>query len=76
MRRNCLLKHVIGGKIGGIIEVTGRRGKRRKELQDDLKGKRRYWKLREEALDRTLYGTHFGRGYGPVERPTIECMNE
>jgi len=56
--------------------VTGRRGKRRKELQDDLKGKRRYWKLREEALDRTLHRTHFGRGYGPVERPTTECMNE
>jgi hypothetical protein len=28
--RNCLLKHVIGGKTEGMIEVTGRRGGRRK----------------------------------------------
>jgi hypothetical protein len=25
LRRNCLLKHVIDGKIEGRIEVTGRR---------------------------------------------------
>jgi hypothetical protein len=30
MRRNCLLKHVIEGKIEGRIEVTGRRGRRHK----------------------------------------------
>jgi hypothetical protein len=35
---------------------------------DDLKEKRRYWKLKEEALDRTLWRTRFGRGYGPTER--------
>jgi hypothetical protein len=40
LRRNCLLKHVIGGKIEGRIEVTGRRGRRRKQLLDDFKGKR------------------------------------
>jgi hypothetical protein len=27
-RRNCLLKHVIEGKIEERIEVTGRRGRR------------------------------------------------
>jgi len=27
-RRDCLLKHVIGGKTGGGIEVPGRRGRR------------------------------------------------
>jgi hypothetical protein len=27
LRRNCLLKRVIEGKIKGKIEVTGRRGK-------------------------------------------------
>jgi hypothetical protein len=42
--RNCLLKHVIGGKLKGRIAVTGRRGRRRKWLLDDLKEKRRYWK--------------------------------
>jgi hypothetical protein len=33
LRRNCLLKHVIEGKIKGRIEMTGRRGRRRKQLR-------------------------------------------
>jgi hypothetical protein len=48
--------------------MTGRRGGRRKQLLDDLKENRRYWKLKEEALDRTLWRTRFGRDYGPVVR--------
>jgi hypothetical protein len=72
LRRNCLLKHVIEGKLEGRIEMTGRRGRRLKQLLDNLKEKRRYWKLKEEALDRTLWRTHFGRGYGPVIRQTTE----
>jgi hypothetical protein len=36
LRRNCLLKEVIEGKIQGRIEVTRRRGRRRKQLLDDL----------------------------------------
>jgi hypothetical protein len=32
--------------------------------------------LKEEALDRTLRRTRFGRGYGPVVRQTAEWMNE
>jgi hypothetical protein len=63
---------VIEGKLEGRIEMTGRRGRRRKQLLDDLKEKRRYWKLREEALDRTQWKTRFGRGYGPVVRQTTE----
>jgi hypothetical protein len=63
LRRNCLLKHVIEGKLEGRIEMTGRRGRRRKQLLDALKEKRRYWKSKEEALDRTLWRTRFGRGY-------------
>jgi hypothetical protein len=47
LRRNCLLKHVIEGKLEGRIEMTGRRGRRRKQLVDDVKEKRRYWKLKE-----------------------------
>jgi hypothetical protein len=42
-----------------------------KQLLDDLKEKRRYWKLKEEAIDRT-WRTRFGRGYGPVIRQTTE----
>jgi hypothetical protein len=72
LRRNCLLKHVILGKLEGRIEMTGRRGRRRKQLLDDPKEKRRYWKLKDEALDRTLWRTRFGRGYGPVVRQTTE----
>jgi hypothetical protein len=72
LRRSCLLKHVIEGKLERTIQVTGRRGRRRKQLLDDLKGKRRYCKLKEEALDRTVWRTRFGRGYGPVVRQTTE----
>ena len=42
LRRNCILKHIIEGKIGGI-EVMGRRGRRRKLLLNDLKEMKRYW---------------------------------
>jgi hypothetical protein len=72
LRRNCLLKHVIEGKLERRIEVTVRRGRRRKQLLADLKEKRRYWKLKQEALDRTLWRTRFGRGYGPIVRQTTE----
>jgi len=40
LRRNCLLRRVIEGKIKGGIEVTGRRERRRRKLLDDLKGRR------------------------------------
>jgi len=43
-RRNLLLKHVIEGKLEG----TRRRGRRLKQLLDDLKEKRRYWNLRRK----------------------------
>jgi hypothetical protein len=69
LRTNCLLKHVVEGKIEGRIEVTGRRRGRRKKLLDDLKEKRGYCKLKE-ALDCTVWRTRFGRGYGPVVRQT------
>jgi hypothetical protein len=37
LHRNCLLKHVTEGKIEE--GVTGRRGRRRKQLLDDVKGR-------------------------------------
>jgi hypothetical protein len=67
---------VIEGKLEGRIEVTGRQGRRRKQLLDDLKEKRGYFKLKEETLDRTVRRTRFGRGYGPVVRQTAERMTE
>ena len=40
LRGNCLLKHVIGGKIEGRLEVKGRRGRRGKQLRDGPKATR------------------------------------
>ena len=72
LRRNCLLQQVIGGKVKGWIEVTGRRGRRRRKLLDDLKERRGYSHLKEEALDRTVWRARFGRGFEPVVRQTTE----
>ena len=49
-----------------MIEGTERRGRRRKQLSNDLKENRIYWNLREGATERTLRRTSFGTGYGPV----------
>jgi len=72
LRRNCLLQRVIEGKIKGEIEVTGRRRRRRRKLLDDLKERRGYSHLKEEALDRTMWRARFGRCFGPVVRQIIE----
>ena len=66
LRRNCLLQQAIEGKIKGQIEVTRRRGRRRKELLDDLKDRGEYCQLKEESLDRAMWGNCFGRAFGPV----------
>ena len=72
MRRNCLLKRVIEGKIKGGIEVTGRRGGRRRKLLGDLKEWRGYSHLKEEVLVSTIWRARFGRGFGPVVRQTTK----
>lgn len=58
-RRNCLLEHVIEGKI----EETISRGRSCKQLLDDPKYKRINWNLnlKEEALDRTIRIIRFKR---------------
>ena len=66
LRRNCLLQQVIEREIKGQIEVTRRRGRRRKKLLDDLKDRRGYCQLKEEALDCTMWRNRFGRDFGPV----------
>ena len=66
--RNCLLKRVVEGNLE---EVTGRRRIRRKQLLDDLKETRRYWKLNEEALHHILRRTRFGTDYRSfIRHPT------
>ena len=76
LRRNCLLKHVIEGKIEREMEVARRRGRRRKTLLDNLKDRRGYSHLKAEALDRTMWRHRFGGGFGPVVRQNTERMNE
>ena len=72
LRRNCLLQRVTEGKIKGAMEVMGRRRRRRRKLLDELKERRGYCHLKEEALDRTMWRAGFGRGLGPVVRQTTE----
>ena len=55
--------------------MTGRRGRRRRKLLDDLKKRRGYSHLKEGALDRTMWRARFGRGFGPVVRQTTS-MND
>jgi len=60
LHRNCLLQQIVEGEIERGIEVTGRRGRRRRKLLDDLKERRGYSHLKEEALDRTVWRDGFG----------------
>jgi len=70
--RNCLLQRVIEGKLKEGIQVAGRRRRRRRKLLDDLKERRGYSHLKEEALDPTMWRVSFGRGFGPVVRQTAK----
>jgi len=45
-----------------------RRGGRGKQLLDYLKERKEYWKLKGEALDRSLWRPRSGRSYGHVVR--------
>ena len=70
LRRNCFLKGVIEGRVEG----TGRRGRRHKQLLDDVKETTRYWKLKEDALYRTVWRSRFGSGSEPVARENTYCI--
>jgi hypothetical protein len=54
------------------MEVTKRRGRRRKKLLDDLMNRRGYSRLKKEALDRTMWRNRFGGGFEPVVRQNTE----
>jgi hypothetical protein len=62
------LKPVINGKKEAETKVKGRRGRRRKQILDNIEGRRGYFKQKEEALDLALWRT----GFGPVVRQTAE----
>ena len=52
--------------------MTGRRGRRRRKLLNDLKERRGYSHSQEEAPDRTVWRAGFGRCFGPVVRQTAK----
>ena len=54
------------------MDVTRRRGRRRNKLLDDLKDRRGYSHLKEEAPGRTMWGNRFVGGFGPVVRQNNE----
>jgi hypothetical protein len=72
LRKNCRLQGVIEGEIKRGIEETERRGRRRRKLLDDLRKRRGYSQLKEEAPDRTMWCVRFGRGFEPVVRQTTK----
>jgi hypothetical protein len=67
-RFRSVLATYIEGNIVGWVDVKGRRGRRSKRLLDDIKERKGYCKLKEQALDRTLWRTRFGRVYGPCRK--------
>jgi hypothetical protein len=73
LRRNCLLKEVIEGKIQGQKEVTRRGGRRRKKLLDDLGDGRGYSHL-TELYECVLLKT--GIGHFLCVFPCILYINE
>jgi hypothetical protein len=75
LRRDCLLQRIIEEKIKGGIEVTGRRGRKRKKLLGELKERTGYSYLKEEALDRTMWRARFGRQRLWTCYKT-DCLNE
>ena len=52
--------------------MTGTRGRRCRKLLDKLMERRGDTRLKEDALDRTVWTAHFGRGFGPVVRQTTK----
>jgi len=72
LHNKCLLKHVIEGKVDR--RMGGRRGRRRKQLPDDVNEQGRYRKLKEESVDHTNCRTSIGRYYGPYHNTDYTMM--
>ena len=71
LRRNCIQQRVFEKDKRGDI-VTGRRGRKVGTLLDDLKERRGFFHLKEEALDRNTWRARFGRDFELVVRQTIK----
>jgi len=70
--RNGPEDSIICGEFLKDMRNVGRRRRRRRKLLYDLKERRGYSHLKEEALDRTVCRAGFGRGFGPVVRETAK----
>ena len=55
--------------------MTERQETRCKQQLDDLKKRIEYWKLKQEALNRTVWRTGFGGGCAPVVWQTEGWMD-
>jgi len=62
LHRTCFIKYVLRGNLYGRTEVMGRGGRRRNKLQDELKGNKECWELKEGTLDGTPRRTCCERG--------------
>jgi len=72
LRRNCVLKQVIEGKMKGEMKATIRRGRRHMKLLDDHKDRRGYCHLMGEGPDHTMWSNRFRGGFGQVVRENTE----
>jgi hypothetical protein len=73
---NYLLKYVTEGKIEGIIEVTGRWGRRSKQLLDGFKEKTGYWKLIRGLTISSSVENSLWKAYGLIVRHTTKRVIE
>ena len=60
-RQGSTIPYILTVTTTVMSKVAGRRGRRRKQLLDDLKETKWYLKLKEDAPDRILWRTRFGK---------------
>jgi hypothetical protein len=58
-----------------MIQRKRRGARRHKQLLNELKENRRYWKLKEVTLDSTPRRICLNKVYGSVSRQTVQCTN-
>jgi len=69
---DCVRTALYDRLFEGKMEEKKRRGRRHKQIVDDLKKESISWNMEEKALDCTLWRTRCGRGYEPIARQTTE----
>jgi len=72
LRRNWLLKHVIERNIEETIEITGRRGRRSKQLLCGLKRNDRVLEIERGRTRPSCVEIWLWKSYGPVVRQAVK----